>query len=146
MKNIVCPLSTERFNENVPRVIGLFVVILSIIYVITVFWFIPLFLMFDFYFRGFNNGKNSLLGKFARFLVERLPNSGKLIDKAPKIFAARLGFVFTALIVLFEVLNWQVIAHTTTILLVFFALLECAFNFCVGCIVFTWFVKPNTQG
>ncbi len=146
MKNILCPVSSERFNENIPRLIGLFVVILLIAYVILSIWLIPAFLLLDFYFRGFGKGKYSLLLKLAAVLNNKLLLKGQLIDKAPKIFAARLGFVFTFLIVALHLLGLNLISNSLAITLIVFAGLECVANFCVGCLVFTWFVKPYVRG
>ncbi len=145
MKNITCPLSFERISENLPRLIGSFVVILLITYAISNIIFIPLFLSVDFYFRGFNKNKYSLLAKLAKAVNNKLPNKGKLIDKAPKMFAARLGFVFTTLILVGDLLGFTFAANSLAIILIAFASLECVFNFCVGCVVFTWFVKPHLQ-
>ena len=146
MKNVICPLSSERFNENLPRLIGLFVVILLIAYVILNIWLIPAFLIVDFYIRGFGKGKYSLLFKLAVALNNKLPLKGQLIDKAPKIFAARLGFVFTFLIVTLHLLGMPMLSNSLAIALIVFAGLECVANFCVGCLVFTWFVKPYVRG
>ncbi len=145
MKNILCPVSSERFNENIPRLIGLFVVILLIAYVILNIWLIPAFLLFDFYLRGFGKGKYSLLLKLAVALNSKFHFKGKLIDKAPKMFAARLGFVFTFLIVAFQLLGFALLSNSIAFALIVFAGLECVANFCVGCLVFTWFVKPSMQ-
>ncbi|WP_430932847.1 DUF4395 domain-containing protein [Saccharicrinis sp. 156] len=145
MKNIVCPLSTERIDENIPRVIGFFVVILSILYVISGLWVIPTLLVVDFYVRAFGNGKYSLLAGIARVVNTSYLNNGRKTDKAPKVFAARLGLVFTVLILVLNLAGFQMVSNSLAILLIVFATLECVANFCVGCIVFSWFVKPYTR-
>ena len=145
MKNITCPISSERISDNLPRLIGSFVVILLFMYVIYNLIFIPLLLSIDFYFRGFNKNKYSLLAKLSKAVNNKLPNKGKLIDKAPKMFAARLGFVFTILTLVGDLLGLTFAANRLALILIIFASLECVFNFCVGCVVFTWFVKPHLQ-
>ncbi|SMO60394.1 protein of unknown function [Saccharicrinis carchari] len=146
MKDILCPVSPERFSDNIPRLIGLFVVVLLISYVITHMWFIPAFLLLDFYMRGFGKSKYSLLLKLALTANNQLRLKGELIDKAPKIFAARLGFVFTFLILALHLFGFTLVSNSLAIVLVVFAALECVANFCVGCVVFTYFVKPYVRG
>ena len=63
------------------------------------------------------------------------------IDKAPKIFAARVGFLFalaSALLFFISLSASLVVALT----LMCFALLESVFNLCVGCLVYTFIVFP----
>ena len=142
MKNIVCPISTERISEHTPRITALFVIILLLLYVITQHWIIPTFLVIDFYTRGFGNGKHSALGILASRITEMLPNKGKAIPKAPKIFAARLGFVFTSAIVALHFIGLGSITTSISFMLILFAALECVANFCVGCWAYTLFVQP----
>lgn len=146
MKNIVCPVSSERIDENIPRIIGIFVVVILIAYIINGILALPIFLVIDFYLRGFTKGKYSLLSLLAKNINKGLPNKGevKLINKAPKMFAARLGLVFSFLIVSLHFIGWPSISYYLSATLIAFAALEGIVNFCVGCVVFTWFVKPYT--
>ncbi|TLX77812.1 DUF4395 domain-containing protein [Labilibacter sediminis] len=142
MKNIVCPISTERISEHIPRITALFVIILLLLYVITQSWIIPAFLVIDFYTRGFGKAKFSALGILSSKVGDILPNKGKAIPKAPKVFAARLGFIFTSTIVALHIAQFASASALISFALILFAGLECIANFCVGCWVYTLFVQP----
>jgi hypothetical protein len=62
-------------------------------------------------------------------------------DQAPKMFAARLGLLFSAGAVLFFALSLPVSLVFGGILLVF-ATLDSVFDFCVGCLTYTYVVLP----
>lgn len=142
MKNIVCPVSSNRISNHIPRINAGLVVSILILYAITHFWIIPIFLVVDFYTRGFGNGKYSILGILSSHISELLPREGKQINNAPKIFAARLGFVFTSAIILFHFTELTTITSSISYMLILLAGLECISNFCVGCWIYTFFVQP----
>lgn len=142
MNNLVCPVSSARISENIPRINALLTIFLLIVYGYNNFLIIPLFLAYDFFIRGFGNSKHSLLAIISKKIENLISNKGKLIDKAPKIFAARLGFVFTILILATHLLGLTTITYSLGMALILFASLECFLNFCVGCWVFTLFIQP----
>lgn len=141
MKNLICPVSALRVNENVVRVVALIVVALVALYLYTgsVYWL--LFLGLDFYIRAFTNLKYSPVSWLARQITELFGLPETIIDKAPKIFAARVGLLFTvAMVILFYIHPPSSII--VGLVLVGFALLEAVFNLCVGCLVYTYVVFP----
>jgi hypothetical protein len=142
MKNLVCPISTERISDQIPRVNALLVIALLVLYAIINSWIIPAFLAYDFFARGYMNAKYSILAKVSVRISKILPGKGKRIDKAPKIFAARLGFLFTTAIVVAHFFSLPAVGSSISGMLIVFAGLECVFNFCLGCWVFTLFVQP----
>ncbi len=142
MKDLVCPVSSERFSDQIPRVNALLVIVLLVLYVITQSWIIPAFLIFDYYSRGFLNSKFSLLAKLSVKTSKWLSLKGNMIDKAPKIFAARLGFTFTIGILFANLLGYTGISIGISSMLILFAGLECVLNFCLGCWVYTLLVQP----
>ncbi|WP_075590384.1 DUF4395 domain-containing protein [Labilibacter marinus] len=142
MKSIVCPISPDKIDENIPRIVGGLVVFILLLYVLTSWVVLPSFLVVDFYLRGFSKGKYSLLALTAQRISKLLPVKGKKINKAPKLFAARLGFVFTITIALLSLFGAPIVSNYLAAMLIVFASLESLANFCVGCIVFTFFVKP----
>ncbi len=142
MKNIVCPISTERIPEHLPRITALFVISLVLIYLATGYALVLVFLMADFFARGFGYAHYSALSHASRALSNRFGLKSNLIDKAPKIFAARLGLVMIAVALLLALLNLQTAAFAIGAMLIFFAGLECVFNFCVGCYVYSLLVLP----
>lgn len=142
MKNLFCPISDERINEQVPRMTA----VLVIVSVIIGFAFSSVLVMAvvaaDFFIRAFTKMKFSPLSCLAYWLVRALKLPAKSIDKAPKIFAARMGFVMTLAFTLLYGLQLFTASAVVAGVLVFFAGLEFAFAFCAGCTIYTYMVLP----
>ena len=142
MKNIVCPISNDRFSENYPRVTAFFISGLLLSFILTGFYPIILFLGFDFFMRGFNNSRYSLLSFVSKRIADRYFATDIQIDKAPKMFAARLGGVMSVFVLLFSLLGLQMTTVSVATLVAVLSTLECALNFCVGCYIYSWFILP----
>ncbi|MBS2100274.1 DUF4395 domain-containing protein [Carboxylicivirga linearis] len=145
MKNVVCPVSPDRILEAQPRISALFVVVLLTIYLLTQLWLIPAFLFVDFLLRGYTSGKYSLIGSVSKYFALKYYSHTRKIDKAPKIFAARLGVVFSLLITVLSVVSVSAWGSVFALILIAFASIECFFNFCVGCYVYTLFIVPRLK-
>lgn len=142
MKQLFCPISEERVNEQVTRINALF----SILILLAGFMFKSaiffVFLLADFYIRAFTKSKFSPLSFLSHYMANALNLNKKSIDKAPKIFAARIGFVMTLAITLLFLLQLNTASIIVGGILVFFALLEFALAICMGCIIYTYLVLP----
>lgn len=142
MKQIVCPISNERVNERLTRLNALFTVLLVTAgFVFNSVWF-PLLLTLDFFMRAFSSSKYSIVNNASLAVVSVLQLTKKTTDKAPKIFAARMGFLMTLAIAICFVLQFNTAAIVISAMLIFFATLEFAFGFCVGCLIYTYFILP----
>ena len=141
MKSLICPVSPLRVNENTARItgfimataIGLYAVTGSIVFVIAI--------ALDYAIRAFTGMKYSPASWLAAQLVRFMKLPEITIDKAPKIFAARVGFLFalaSALLFLVSPIASLVVA----LALMACAVLESLFNLCVGCLVYTFIVFP----
>ncbi|RNL54066.1 DUF4395 domain-containing protein [Pedobacter jejuensis] len=133
-----CPISAERVNENVVRIVAFMVAILAICSIsFSNYWAIVL-LSFDFAARAFGSGKYSLLKFVAIRISNALSLKPQMKDLAPKKFAATLGFVFCLLITAMFLLSFYKLAMMLTLIMTVFALLESLFAICVGCYVYTF--------
>ncbi len=139
--NIECPVDFVSINENKIRLTAGIVFILTLIYLFTGLWIIPAFLLIDFFVRGFNFVSYSLLGIASDKLVAAFSIKQKPTDRAPKRFAAKTGFLFSAAILVFFAFDLKNIALILAIVLATFALLESAFGFCAGCHVYSFYTK-----
>lgn len=142
MKKIICPVSTERANENIVRITAFWVILLTGIFILFPNPFIPLYLAIDFYIRAFTRLRYSPLSWISSGISRSLNLSPRRIDKAPKIFAARVGFLFSVLMLTLVLTGFTLAAVSTASVLVLFAFLECVLNFCAGCWVYTYIVLP----
>lgn len=142
MKQIVCPISNERISEQVTRLNAFFGVLLVVAGFVFNSLLFFLLLAADFYIRAFTKTKFSPISFISHSMVNALNLNKKSIDKAPKIFAARLGFLMTLTIVVLYFLQLNTAALVVGAILVFFASLEFALAICVGCILYTYLVLP----
>lgn len=137
MKMIVCPISAERIPEHISRLIALFVVLILIAYLISGNFVFLAILIIDFTSRSYFGGNYSPFGILSKEIGKAFSLKSKLVDKAPKIFAARLGLIFSLLLFLTALLNLPNIALVIALLFGICALLEFAISFCVGCVIYT---------
>jgi len=138
---MVCPVSRERVDENRVRETALGVVITMGFFLMTGLWIFPALLTLDFFLRAFTR-QPSPLGIMGQQVVRLLRTGPVWIDKAPKIFAARIGFLFSVLTLAGSLLGLPLFSTVTASTLVLFAFLECGLNFCMGCWVYTYVVYP----
>ncbi len=142
MKQLICPISNEKINEQITRlnaIIGILLVVAAFAFE-SVFFLI--FLAADFYIRAFTKLRFSPVSYTSHWLTNTLRLGSKAIDKAPKIFAARLGFVITLAITILLLAGLKFASLILAGILIFFASLEFAFAICVGCIIYTYLVLP----
>ncbi len=141
MNKLICPISDDRINKSVVRLTGFFVAVTAIVYIVTLNPWLLVFLGVDFLIRAFSIFRFSPLSLVACGIIVGLKLKPTLIDKAPKLFAARVGLLFTLV-----GLGLYLIAPIASIIvlgvLTIFALVESLFDFCVGCVVYTYLILP----
>jgi len=132
-----CPVDFVTINENKARLTAFFVLVLSVVYLTISLWVIMAYLLFDFALRALNLGKYSLLGFLSDAVIKQLNIKNKPVDRAPKRFAAWVGFIFTLAILISFFSHLTIIAVSLAVVLSFFAFLESFFGFCAGCYVYS---------
>lgn len=146
IKELVCPVSAERINERVTRCNAFFTILLV---VAAVYFNSPLLLVFliiDFYLRAFTTMRTSPLSCVSQQVVKLFGLKRKPTDKAPKIFAARMGFMMALAILVLFLFKLTTAALVIASILSFFALLELTIGFCAGCYIYSYLVLPLTRG
>jgi Domain of unknown function (DUF4395) len=138
---IKCPVDHIPVNENQIRFTALFVLLLTCSYLFTGHWAIPLFLVIDFFLRGFGYGAYSPLNLLSAWLVKKLSIPNKPIDRAPKLFAAQIGFFLSDILLIAVVVELKGAAYAIAGLLILFSFLESAFSFCAGCHMYHFLKK-----
>lgn len=129
----VCPIDGNKVNEPTVRTIAGLVVAISLVGLATKS-FIPFaFLLYDFFVRGFLNREGSLLRWLAIKVVDTFDFPPKLIDSAPKRFAAKVGFIFSLTLAVLALLQLYTAFYVVGAILVACAILESVFAYCVGC-------------
>src|ERR1700761_6566859 len=97
---IDCPVDFIPVNENKVRLTALWVFLIVVLSIFAPPILLFAFLAIDFFLRGFNLGKYSPLNKLSELTVKQFRIGNKPIDQAPKRFAAKIGFVLSAAVLL----------------------------------------------
>jgi len=139
--NAICPISTNKIDEHIARLNATFTVLLVTAFILTNNILIATFLLVDFTLRGTENSKYSILSIVSKLIVNSLGLKKKPVNSGPKVFAARIGIVFSFLVVLFSILNIQVAALAFASIFGVCAFLESAFGFCVACRIYPFVYK-----
>lgn len=137
----ICPISNKRINENVARTNAFFTVAFLAVYLLSSNLFIIGFLLIDFLLRGMEFSQYSLFAIFSKKIVQLLSIKPKLINAGPKIFAARIGVVFSGSILISALFNLNGLAITLTAIFGVCALLEAAVGFCLACQIYPIVLK-----
>ncbi|MEA3460475.1 MAG: DUF4395 domain-containing protein [Bacteroidota bacterium] len=145
LTELICPVSPERVDENRVRVTALGVIFIMGVFFVTGNALFPALMLLDFFIRAFTRLSYSPLSWLAYNFVKAMGTKPVLIDKAPKVFAARIGFLFTLIITAASILGFSFLANIVGVTLVLFAFLECGLNFCTGCWVYTVVVYPRVR-
>ena len=131
-----------QLNEPVVRIIAFEVAILAIVFATTQVLVIPLFLLFDFYLRGWEMQRFSLLRWVAmKINFYFFQNRYKPVFAPPKLFAAKIGAVLNFAIIAFYILGYSYCSLGLDVLLISFALLESLAGFCAGCYIHSYYEK-----
>lgn len=143
-----CPISGEQRDNTTVRIVAAFVTVITGAALLTAFLvstkiaaLITGFLALDFIIRAFARPKYSPLATLARGIVSGLKLPKKMIDSAPKVFAARIGVMFSVVATILYA--GQLFYEGTTVLaiLLLCAALESVFSFCLGCVVYSLLPK-----
>lgn len=139
--NAICPISTNKIDEHIARLNATFTVLLITALILTNNILIATFLLVDFTLRGTENSKYSILSIFSKFIINLLGLKKKPVNSGPKVFAARIGIVFSLLVILFSILNLQTAALAFASIFGVCAFLESALGFCVACRIYPFVYK-----
>ncbi len=138
---LLCPVSGVRIDRNVVRVTGLVTTLCLAAYVWTGSAFIIVPLALDYGVRMFLDAPPSPMARMAAALARALGIPQRVMDKAPKVFASRIGFSFAAAAAVTHFAA-PTIAPWIAGALALFTTLESVFDLCVGCVVYTYIALP----
>lgn len=139
--NVFCPISINKIDDHVARLNGAFTVFILLLSLFLQSWIPVAFLLADFFLRSAELGKYSPLAIVSKNILKSLSVKPLLINAGPKIFAARIGVLFSLLVVVFALFELNVAALVTGAVFGFCAFLEAAFGFCVACRIYPFFYK-----
>jgi hypothetical protein len=143
LRDIVCPVSTERLNKRACRVGATLTAALLVVFFLTKWWLVLAFIVVDYVVRVFTS-RTAPIAFLANGIVRALRVSPVPMDKAPKIFAWRVGFLMSVASAVALPFSVAVSAYIA-LALAAFNVLDGIFNFCVGCIMYTYLILPRAR-
>ncbi len=138
---VKCDIPKGQVNRKVARLNALVTLALSIIYILTFQVWIIYVITADFLIKGFIAPKFSPISKINVLILKVLKIKPDPIFAPPKIFASKIGFVFSLTIGILHILDYSTAAVVVVSVLAFFAFLESAFEICVGCWMHSYWLK-----
>lgn len=139
---LVCPISTEKVDSYLSRITIFLNVILMVAFTVTLNPVYISIVAIDYCIRAFLNNKLSPIRFLAVIIRKLIKVPPKYIDLAPKLFAARLGFILSLAAFILSVTNNALSAMGMTYFLMALSTLDSVFNFCLGCFIYNYFVFP----
>ena len=147
MMQLICLISSERIDKNVVRITALLTAatiavyaLLAMVSEIVVILLLAL-IAIDYFIRVFLPSKYSYMGWLGFRLARRFNLTPKQMDKAPKIFAVRVGLIFAIASIAFYFVN-PIAGVSVGLALMAFNLLDGLFDICIGCYTYTYVVRP----
>ncbi len=131
--NPMCPVSFEKVDENVARINAAQAVVLLLLFLFSPLKWLILIVAADFCIRAFWQPKYSLFVVISKKIIALFKLKPVLVDAASKIFAARVGFLFSCLLTICWLLHLSITALIIGLMFAVCALLEATFRFCVAC-------------
>ncbi len=142
LTNLICPVSNEKIDSNVSRLTIFISVILVCVFMFTGVA-VPLYIAaIDYGIRAFTSGKFSPLRMIAALVVKGFGWQPKMIDKAPKVFASRLGFLCLLASSVLVNINMLTAAIGVAAMATSLFLLDASGIVCVGCLIYHHLVFP----
>jgi hypothetical protein len=139
--NAFCPISFTKIDENVARLNGFFTVLILVVFWLTGSVIPVVFLVFDFLARSLEQPKWSLLARISKWILKFASIKPKLVNAGPKLFAARVGLLFSVLVLITAIVGWDVASAIIVLIFGGCALLESAIGFCVACKLYPFLYK-----
>lgn len=132
----MCPISLTPVNERVAQINAALVAVLVLLFLITPCKWIVVIPAIDFFIRGFLHPAYSYFSVISRTTIRLFKIEPIMVDSGPKIFAAKIGFVFCGTMALVELFGFSSLSIVIGCVLVCFAGLEAMFRLCVACKIY----------
>ncbi|MFT7824673.1 MAG: DUF4395 domain-containing protein [Sulfurimonas sp.] len=98
--------------------------------------FFLLVLLFDFTFRVIRRSEFSPFQRISQLILKVWVIIPAFCDESPKRFALYLGWIILLVLQVVAMLGWHSIAAAVAAILLFCAILETLFDFCIGCKIY----------
>ncbi len=138
--SVGCPIVRHMISKPVARISAGITTLLVLGIFVTSSPLLPLFLLVDFALKGFFNAF-APTKCLSRGIVKLFRIPEKKVNAGPKIFAMKIGFWMSALLLIFSLLQWTVPLFITAGIFAIATGMEALFDFCLGCKMFPYYHK-----
>lgn len=139
----MCPIAFKQVNERVVQ-INAALAVLSILVFFTPCKWILWVVSVDFFIRGFLNPSYSLYGAMSKTILRLFKIKPLMVNAGPKIFAAKIGFIFCCMIAISYLFNFPGICLVISLIFIICAAFEAIFRFCIACRIYPYIYRIKT--
>ncbi len=140
--NIICPVSSQKVDSHVSRLTVFLNDALMVYFLISLQPIAIYIVTIDYGIRAMGYNQYSPLCFLSSLIIKATGAMPKMVDKAPKMFASRLGFICAVLGAVFISCNMPMASRGIIAMFVVLATLDSVFDLCVGCIIYNYLVFP----
>ena len=131
-----CPISLNRIDEHLVRLIALQVILVAVLLLWTQHLLFALILLFDFSVRTLQLKKISPFSTIAKLIIHFFQIKPQRCNEAPKRFALYLGLGIIGFFTLLLIFGFTKTALLMVSILILCASLEAIFDYCIGCKIY----------
>jgi len=141
VSKLICPVSNETIDKRTSRVGAGLTAVVLVVYAATGVWPLLVLVVADYIIRVFTTRRSpvALAGRTVLRVAHVAP---KPMNKAPKIFAWRIGFLLAVASLACLAVS-PTASAVVAVALATFNVLDGVFNLCVGCVIYTYLVLPR---
>lgn len=139
---IICPVSADRINSHTSRITVFLNTVLMVGFLLTLQPVYLYVVFIDYFIRAWGYNKISPIANIALLITKVLNLSPKMIDKAPKVFASRLGLICAVLGAVFYLAGNFFASRIVISFFCILTFLDSVVNVCVGCLIYNYLVFP----
>ncbi|MDT8420039.1 MAG: DUF4395 domain-containing protein [Desulfuromonadales bacterium] len=139
-----CPIGPSNVDQTIVRGVAFMTLCSIALFLAYNLDFILVYLLFDFFMRGFLSRKMSAFVWLSQRLTRAFACKIEPVNAEPKVFAARIGFITCLLILLCKGLNLALLAYCLSAALMLAAALESVFSVCLGCYIYNLINHEHT--
>jgi hypothetical protein len=132
-----CPISDKQLNEKSIRIGAGLVLLLAVSGIILHNIWIFIVLAIDFFLRGFTLYPINPVSLISKFVGKAFHLKPKWVNAGPKIFAAKIGFLFCLTVSILYFKSLYLPGDIVAVILCICAGLESFFGVCLGCHFYT---------
>lgn len=142
LSHLICPISTVKVNGHVSRLAVFTSALLMMVFLITLQPWLLAIVAIDCAIRAVGHNQYSPLCFLSNVIIKAIGLAPQMVDKAPKMFASRLGLMCAVAGLTFILFNQVVASRAVIAFFTLLALADSVLNFCVGCVIYHYLVFP----